>query len=72
MLLRTSWVIKLVKLKGSKDIGDQINKSVIAPLAAANNQLSQADFPDFLPPSLLPVSPEPPASFSLAVTLSLV
>lgn len=34
-------------LKGSKDIGDDINKKVIAPLAAANQQLSQADFPDF-------------------------
>ncbi|MDQ8201495.1 class I SAM-dependent DNA methyltransferase [Pelagicoccus sp. SDUM812003] len=37
----------MVKLKGKTDIGDQINKRIIAPLAAANEQLSQADFPDF-------------------------
>ncbi|MGD1979650.1 MAG: N-6 DNA methylase [Akkermansiaceae bacterium] len=37
----------MVKLKGKKDIGDQINKTIIAPLASANGQLSQADFPDF-------------------------
>ncbi len=37
----------MVALKGKTDIGDQINKKVIAPLAAANQQLSQADFPDF-------------------------
>src|SRR5205823_3781990 len=29
------------------DIGDQINKRIIAPLANANQQLSQSDFPDF-------------------------
>jgi type I restriction enzyme M protein len=34
----------MVALKGKSDIGDQINKKIIAPLAAAN-QLS--DFPDF-------------------------
>jgi type I restriction enzyme M protein len=34
----------MVALKGKPDIGDQINKSIIAPLANAN-QLS--DFPDF-------------------------
>ncbi len=34
----------MVALKGRPDIGDQINKAIIAPLAAAN-QLS--DFPDF-------------------------
>lgn len=37
----------MIALKGTSDIGDQINKKVIAPLAAANQQLSQADFPDF-------------------------
>lgn len=43
----------MVKLKGKPDIGDQINKAIIAPLAAANSQLSQADFPDFNDPSKL-------------------
>ncbi|KXU29476.1 type I restriction endonuclease subunit M [Sphingobium sp. 22B] len=37
----------MVALKGATDIGDQMNKKIIAPLAAANDQLSQADFPDF-------------------------
>ncbi|MXO65299.1 type I restriction-modification system subunit M [Altericroceibacterium endophyticum] len=37
----------MVALKGATDIGDQINKHIIAPLAAANEQLNQADFPDF-------------------------
>jgi len=37
----------MVGLKGKTDIGDQINKKTIAPLAASNQQLSQADFPDF-------------------------
>lgn len=37
----------MVTLKGTSDIGDQINKRIIAPLAEANDQLSQADFPDF-------------------------
>jgi type I restriction enzyme M protein len=37
----------MVALKGAPDIGDQINKKVIAPLASANQQLSQSDFPDF-------------------------
>jgi len=37
----------MVALKGKPDIGDQINKKIIAPLASANQQLSQADFPDF-------------------------
>ncbi|QDU86783.1 Type I restriction enzyme EcoKI M protein [Pirellulimonas nuda] len=37
----------MVALKGSADIGDKINKKVIAPLAETNDQLSQADFPDF-------------------------
>ncbi|MEP2774433.1 MAG: N-6 DNA methylase [Luteolibacter sp.] len=43
----------MVKLKGKSDIGDQINKAIIAPLAAANAQLSQSDFPDFNDPSKL-------------------
>lgn len=37
----------MVAMKGKSDIGDQINKKIIAPLAAANQQLSQSDFPDF-------------------------
>jgi len=37
----------MIALKGQTDIGDQINKKVVAPLAAANQQLSQSDFPDF-------------------------
>ncbi len=36
----------MVALKGKADIGDQINKKIIAPLAKANN-LPEADFPDF-------------------------
>jgi len=40
----------MVALKGKADIGDQINKRIVAPLAAANQQLSQADFPDFNDP----------------------
>ena len=37
----------MVALKGNPEIGDKINKQIIAPLADANQQLSQADFPDF-------------------------
>ncbi|MBG6206256.1 type I restriction enzyme M protein [Labrenzia sp. EL_126] len=37
----------MVQLKGASDIGDQINKKIVAPLAEANQSLSQADFPDF-------------------------
>ncbi|OXJ21296.1 class I SAM-dependent DNA methyltransferase [Burkholderia sp. AU6039] len=37
----------MVALKGKSDIGDQINKKIIAPLVAANAQLSLSDFPDF-------------------------
>jgi len=40
----------MVALKGKPDIGDQINKKIIAPLASANQMLSQADFPDFNDP----------------------
>ena len=43
----------MVALKGMTDIGDQINKKIIAPLAAANQQLSQSDFPDFNDPAKL-------------------
>ena len=34
----------MVALKGKPDIGDQINKTIIAPLANANKL---SDFPDF-------------------------
>jgi type I restriction enzyme M protein len=34
----------MVALKGKSDIGDQINKKIISPLASANNL---SDFPDF-------------------------
>lgn len=37
----------MVALKGKPDIGDQINKKIVAPLVAANRQLSLSDFPDF-------------------------
>jgi type I restriction enzyme M protein len=37
----------MVSLKGKKDIGDQINKKIIAPIVKANSQLSRSDFPDF-------------------------
>ena len=40
----------MVALKGKPDIGDQINKKIIAPIASANQTLSQADFPDFNDP----------------------
>ena len=46
----------MVALKGKKDIGDQINKSIIGPLANANSQLSQSDFPDFNDPTKLDFS----------------
>lgn len=36
----------LVALKGKSDIGDQINKKIIAPIVAANG-LPSSDFPDF-------------------------
>ena len=37
----------MVALKGKAEIGDQINKAIIAPSVAANQQLSPSDFPDF-------------------------
>jgi type I restriction enzyme M protein len=36
----------LVRLKGKPDIGDQINKKIIEPLAKANNLDSMPDFDD--------------------------
>lgn len=43
----------MVALKGKSDIGDLINKRIIAPLANANAQLSLSDFPDFNDPTKL-------------------
>src|SRR5512138_3642680 len=40
----------MVALKGKSDIGDQINKKIIAPLASANKL---SDFPDFDDPTKL-------------------
>ncbi len=37
----------MVALKGDKEIGDKINKKIIAPLVKENEQLSLSDFPDF-------------------------
>jgi type I restriction enzyme M protein len=37
----------MLALKGNPEIGDKINTQIIAPLAKANQQISQADFPDF-------------------------
>ncbi len=37
----------MVALKGKPDIGDQINKKIIAPLVNANKTLSRSDMPDF-------------------------
>ncbi len=37
----------MVALKGKPDIGDQINKKILAPLIRDNEQLSQSDFADF-------------------------
>ena len=42
----------MVALKGKPDIGDQINKKIIAPLAKAN-RLAESDMPDFNDPSKL-------------------
>src|SRR6187431_400210 len=43
----------MVALKGKSDIGDQINKKILGPLAKANAQLSQSDFADFNDPNKL-------------------
>jgi type I restriction enzyme M protein len=37
----------MVALKGKPDIGDQINKKIIAPLVGKNDTLTLSDFPDF-------------------------
>ena len=37
----------MIALKDKTDIGDQINKKIIAPLSTANHSLNQSDFPDF-------------------------
>ncbi|MFT3893104.1 MAG: type I restriction-modification system subunit M N-terminal domain-containing protein [Anaerolineales bacterium] len=37
----------MVALKGKPDIGDQINKKIIAPLVNANNNLSLSRLPGF-------------------------
>jgi type I restriction enzyme M protein len=43
----------MVALKGASDIGDKINKQIIAPLIAANDRLARSDFPDFNDPNKL-------------------
>lgn len=43
----------MVALKGKADIGDKINKKVIAPLVEANSRLARSDFPDFNDPNKL-------------------
>jgi type I restriction enzyme M protein len=37
----------MVALKGTPNIGDDINKKIVAPLIRENTSLSQGDFPDF-------------------------
>src|SRR6059036_3793117 len=43
----------MIALKGKSDIGDRINKEVIAPLVEANSRLARTDFPDFNDPNKL-------------------
>jgi len=43
----------MIALKGKSDIGDRINKEVIAPLVEANPRLARSDFPDFNDPNKL-------------------
>jgi len=43
----------MTAMKGAPDIGDQINKRIIAPLVNANAQLAITDFPDFYDASKL-------------------
>ncbi|NCC39824.1 MAG: SAM-dependent DNA methyltransferase, partial [Gammaproteobacteria bacterium] len=43
----------MVALKGKSDIGDRINKQIIAPLVDSNARLSKSDFPDFNDPNKL-------------------
>ncbi len=37
----------MLKLRGNGEIGDLINKQVIAPRVDANARLARTDFPDF-------------------------
>lgn len=43
----------MIALKGASDIGDKINKQIIAPLVEANSRLARSDFPDFNDPNKL-------------------
>lgn len=43
----------MVGMKGKDDIGDRVNKEVIAPLVQANDRLRRTDFPDFNDPNKL-------------------
>jgi type I restriction enzyme M protein len=43
----------MIALTGKSDIGDKINKQIIAPLVNANARLSLSDFPDFNDPNKL-------------------
>jgi type I restriction enzyme M protein len=43
----------MIALKGKPDLGDRINKEVIAPLVQHNTQLARSDFPDFNDPNKL-------------------
>jgi type I restriction enzyme M protein len=43
----------MIALKGKPDIGDKINKQIIAPLVDANSRLARSDFPDFDDPNKL-------------------
>ena len=38
---------EMLNLRGTSDIGDRINKQVIAPLTHANPRLASSEFPDF-------------------------
>jgi len=43
----------MIAMKGKADIGDRINKEVIAPLVNANSRLARSDFADFNDPNKL-------------------
>jgi hypothetical protein len=43
----------MIALKGKPDIGEKINKQIIAPLVDANTRLARSDFPDFDDPNKL-------------------
>lgn len=47
----------MIALKGKSDIGDRINKEVIAPLVEANSRLARSDFPNFNDPEKLGEGP---------------